>query len=112
MLRAGDQQLRAGGAVEGAAPVRPDLGLDPKRAEDRERTARDRRLGEVEVERHRAAAEEVDGAAGVEEGRDLGQPVAAPRRRDRSELGACIGGERVDAHRSVPSSASSRRLRR
>ncbi len=112
VLRAGDEQLRARGAVEGAAPVRPDLRLDPKRPEDREGTARDRRLGEVEVERHRAAAEEVDGAAGVEERRDLGQPVAAPRRRDRGELGARIGGERVDAHRSVPSSASSRRLRR
>ena len=48
----------------------------------------------------------------VEERRDLGEPVAAPRRRNGGELGARIGGERVDAHRSVPSSASSRRLRR
>ena len=80
VLRAGDEQLRAGGAVERAAPVRPDLRLDPKRPEDRERTARDRRLGEVEVERDRAAAEEVDGAGRVEERRDLGEPVAAPRR--------------------------------
>ena len=66
---------------------------------DRERAARNGRLGEVEVERDRAATAQVDCAGRVEERRELREPVAAPRRSDCRELGAYVGGERVDAHR-------------
>ena len=90
--------------------VGADLSVDPQRPEDRERASSDRRLGEIEVERERAAAEEVHRAGGVEERRELGEPIAPADRRERGELGPRVAGERALAQSSVPSSASSRRL--
>ena len=58
-----------------------------------------------------AAAEEVHRARRVEQRGDLGEPIAAPLRRDRRELGAGVRDQRPGAHRSVSSSASSRRFR-
>ena len=46
----------------------------------------------------RTPAAQVHGAGGVEERRDLRQPVAAARRRDRGELRADVVGQRAGAH--------------
>ena len=113
MLGSLDEQLRPRRARSNAwLPVRPDLGLDPERAEDREGAPRDRRLGEIEVEGERSTPEQVHGARGVEERRELREAVAAALGRDGGELRPRVPGERRRAQSSVPSSASRRRLRR
>src|SRR5581483_78168 len=75
-------------------------------AQEGERAARGGRVGEIEVDSERAAAE-MPGARRVEERRELGEPAAAARGRDRGELVPQL--VRRD-HRWTPSSASMRRL--
>ena len=90
--------------------VGSDLGVDAERPKDREGPARDRGLGDVEVERHTPPAQEMDGPGGVEECRALREAIAAALRTQRRELGTRVGGEGRRAQRSVPSRASSRRF--
>ncbi len=89
-----------------------DEGYDAYSEKPGRRLPVDFTFGEVEVERELPAAQQVHGAGGVEEGGQLGETVAAAGRHDGGELGPCVCGERPRAHRSVPSSASSRRLSR
>ena len=96
--------------LERVSPVGSDLGVDPERPKDRERPSRDRRLGDVEVERQRPRPRRWTVPAVWKSAEISGEAVAAALRAERRELGARIGGERRRAQRSVPSSASSRRL--
>ena len=102
---AGDVELVAGRPVERAPAVGADLRVDPERAQQREGAARDAGGGEVEVESDLAAAAQVDRPGRVEERRDLREPAAASRRRDRGQLGAEVVREQA-----LPSSARRRRL--
>jgi hypothetical protein len=58
----GNVQLVPGAPVEGVTRVRPDLGRDAERAQKAERTARDSRIGDIEVHRDLAAALQVHAA--------------------------------------------------
>ena len=109
--RSVDQQLRARAPIEGVAAIRADLRVDAEAPEDREGPPCDGRLRDVEMEGQLPAPEEVDRAGGVEQRRDLREPVAAALGDDRRELGARVGRERDGAHRRVPSRASRRRFR-
>ena len=98
-------ELVAGRAVESAARVGADLGLDAARAQQRERAAGDSRARNVEVDVDAAAAAEMRAAGDVEEAGELGEPVALVGRGDRREL---LAADRQRA--SWPSRASRRRL--
>ena len=74
------------------------------------------------MERDLAAAAQVDAAGGVEERRELGEPAAAARRRDRGELVAQVVRERhalepeqpplvLDAERAVAADPAGARRR-
>ena len=89
-LVAGDMQLVAGRAVERTSLVGADLGRDAEGAEQAERSPRDRRVSEVEMDGNLASSTEVDAAGRVKEARELGQPVALATRGDRRELAAQI----------------------
>ncbi len=103
-------KLVAGLAAERVTLVGANLGLDAQRAQESEGAACDRVRGDVEVEGERTTTAQVHRAGGVEDRRGLGQPVAAPRRRDGGQLGADVLGERAVAQSSTPSSARRRRL--
>ena len=109
-LRPLDVELVARRAAEGLRGVGADLRRDAELGQERERAAHGRRRREVEVERDGAAATEMHRSGGVEQRRDLRQPVAASRRCDRSQLRPDVVDERRRAHRCTPSSASSRRF--
>ena len=64
-------QLVPRAPVEGVPRVRPDLGCDAKRAQKAERTASDRRVGDVEMHRNLATALQVHATRGVKEPREL-----------------------------------------
>ncbi len=81
-----DVQLVARAGLEGAAPVGSDLRRDTERAQKTEGATRDRRVGDVEVNRDFAAPFEVHAAGGMKEPRQLGQSIALTPRRDRREL--------------------------
>jgi len=66
-----DVQLVPRAAIEGLSRVRPDLGRDPERAQETEGSARDRRVGDVEMHRDLAAALEMHAPRGVKEPREL-----------------------------------------
>ena len=102
--------LSARSAVERGAVVRPDLRDNPEPLENGVRTARHGGLGEVEVERERPSAEQVDRSRRVEQGGDLGETVAPSLGNEGSELRPRVGRQR-SRHRIVPSSARSRRFR-
>jgi hypothetical protein len=85
-----DVELIARRAVERLPLVGADLGFDVERAQQAERTARNGRAGEIEMDVDVAAAAEVDTARDVEEPEKLGQAVAVRCRRDCSELLAQI----------------------
>ena len=101
-----DVELVAGRAVEGAPPVGPDLRADLLVAEQPEGAAGGGSAPQVEVERPAAPAVEVEAAGGVEERRELGEPVARAFRGDAGELLAHVLG----GHRRTPSSSRRRRL--
>src|SRR6185503_16912678 len=111
MGRALDEQLRACAPGERPPLVGADRGIDAQGPQDRERPACDRRLREIELKPKLASSEEVHRARRVEQRGDLGEPVAAPLRRDGRELGAGVRDQRPVAHRRVCSSASKRRFR-
>ena len=83
---AGDMKLVSRAAVEGAAPVGPDLRPDAERAQQAERAARHGGINDVEMDRDLAASLQMFTARGVKEPRKLGKPVARAPRRDRREL--------------------------
>ena len=85
--------------------------VDPQRAQQRERAARDRRLAEVEAGRRSLPGRGGATVPAVWNSADsLGEPVAAPGGRDRGELGA--REPRRAAGRSQPSTPSSASRRR
>ena len=110
---AGHVQLESRRPVERVPFVRPDLGVDPERAQQCERAARDRRRRQVEMQRHLPPTAEVQVPRRMEQRRELGEPVASAGRRDGCELSTDVCGERRRRirHNSTPSSESSRRLR-
>jgi hypothetical protein len=85
-LVARDVELVPHAALERPAAVGPDLRRDAEAAQEAERTPGDRRIREIQVNRHLSAAAKVLAARGVEEPRQLGEPVALALRRDRREL--------------------------
>ncbi len=100
-------ELEACRAVERAPRVRPDLGADALLAKQREGAAGGGAAPEVEVEAPLPVPAQVEIAGGVEERRELREPVAAARRRNAREfLADVLGRDQSD----TPSSASSRRL--
>ena len=103
-----DVELVAGRLLERVPAIGADLGLDAELPQEPECAPRDGRAREVEVERDLPAPAQVRAAGGMEEPRELGEPVAVAAWRDPGELVAELLGER--AHSSTPSSASSRRL--
>ena len=62
-----DVQLVPRAAIEGLSRVRPDLGRDAERAQKAESSARNRRVSNVEMHRHFAAALQVHASCGVKE---------------------------------------------
>ena len=85
-LVSGDVQLVARRTVERTALVRADLGCDSECAQKAECASRDSRVGDVEMDRDRAASPQMDAAGRVEEPGQLGQTIAFAPRRDRGEL--------------------------
>lgn len=83
---AGDMELIAGAALERAAAVCPDLGIDAERPQQAECAPRNRRIGDVEMDRHLTAPPQVDASGRMEEPRELRETVALTPRRDRREL--------------------------
>jgi hypothetical protein len=90
MLVSGDMELVASPPVEGAPLVRADLRRDPEAAQQCEGASCDRRIGDVQMNRHLPSASEVHAAGRVEETGKLREPVALAPRRDRRELVAEI----------------------
>jgi len=86
MRRPVDVELVPGGALECVLPIRADLRVDARVAEERERAASDGGGDEVEMQRDLPAAAEVDAACDVEEAGELGEAVAVRFRRDLGEL--------------------------
>ena len=102
------EQLRARPAVERMASIRANLGVDTKRSQYGERAPRPptrRRRGGTKAD----AAEQVHRPRRVKQRGELREPVAAAFGCESRELRARVRRERRCAHRSVPSSASSRR---
>jgi hypothetical protein len=85
-LFAVDVQLVARRAVEGAPPVRPDLGGDAESPQQAERTPSHGGVRKVEVNGHLATSPQVDAAGRVEEAGELRQPVAIATGRYAGEL--------------------------
>ena len=85
-LVAGDMQLIARRTVECASLVGADFRGDAEAPQQAEGAACNGGLGDVEMHRHLAAAAVMDAAGGVEEPRQLRQPVALAAWPDRSEL--------------------------
>ena len=104
----GDVDLVPGRPVERPARVRADLGLDPEPAEQPERPPRHGSLGNVEMDRELAVSEQVQAAGGVEETRELRQPVAVAPRLDRGELAPDLVRER---HLRAPAAGACTRRR-
>jgi len=102
-----DVQLVAGRGVERPAPVRPDLRSDAARAQQREGAPDGRSAPEVEVKPPVPRSAQMQTSRGVEERRELGEPVALSFGRDRRELVADVLGR---DQRITPSRARSRRL--
>jgi hypothetical protein len=103
-------ELVAGGRVERTATIRPDLRLETQLAEQHERPACDGTRREIEMEGELSAPPQVRRAGRVEEGRDLGEPVAPTAGRYGGELRARVLRERGVTQSRTPSSASSRRF--
>jgi hypothetical protein len=95
-----DVQLVAGLSIERPAAVGADLRVDAELAQEAERPTGHRVARDVEVNRDLAAAEEVNGARGVEERGELGEAAALAAGRDRRELVADLIRER---HAELPS---------
>jgi len=85
-LVAGDVKLVPRAAFESASPVGSDLRRDAERAQKAEGTARDRGMGDVEVDGNLSASFEVNAARGMKEARQLRQTIALASRRNRREL--------------------------
>jgi hypothetical protein len=83
-----DMELVACRSVEGPPSVGADLRGHAEPAKEAERTTRDGRLGDVEVDSDLAAASQMDAAGGVKEPGELREPVALAPRRDCRELGS------------------------
>jgi hypothetical protein len=86
VLVTGDVELVARSTVEGAPLVGADLRRDAERTQEAEGAARDRRVGDVEMDRDLTAAAQVNAAGGVKQAGELGEPVALVAWRDRREL--------------------------
>src|SRR5205085_378990 len=97
-VRSFDVELVPGRVVEGESVVSTDLRCDVERAEERERTPRDGRARDVEVDVDAAAPAQVSAAGDVEEAGELSEPVALPLGRDCGELLAKV----VREHRGIP----------
>ena len=106
-LVAHDMELKASRVVEGAAPIRSDLGADAVLAEQGECSPRGRAAPEIEVEPPLPASTEMEVPSRVEESRDLGAAVASTDGGDARELLADV--LRRDQS-DTPSRASRRRL--
>lgn len=104
----GRQLVQAAGgtqALDGAAPVRPNLAPGAMSSEERERPPRHATGRDVEMDGHSPATAEVDAPRGPNDRRELDGPATRLRGPDRRELAPDVLGK---AHRA--SSASSRRL--
>jgi hypothetical protein len=84
--RPGDVELVARRLREGPLPVRADLGVDAQLSQQPEGSPRNGWAGNVEMKRDLALPAQVEAAGRVRERGELGEPVAAPRRRDSREL--------------------------
>lgn len=62
------------------------------------------------MESERATAAQVHSPGGVEQGRDLSEPIAAPPRRDCRQLGSHVLGKWRVTQSSTPSSRRRRRF--
>jgi hypothetical protein len=82
----GDVQLIPRPSGESVSWVRPDLGDDAERAQQTERSTRDRRVANVEMQGDLAAALQMDTSRRMEEPGELGETIALTARRDRREL--------------------------
>ena len=82
----GDVQLVSRAPLERVPRVCPDLGRDAEGAQQAEGSAGDRRVADVEMDRHLAAALQMHASRGVKQPRELGESVALAARRDRREL--------------------------
>ncbi len=107
--RAFDVELIARRPFERGTLIRADLRLDFDCAQQRERAARDRGAGEVEVERDLATAAEMDAARDVKQAGQLGEAVAVRLGRDRRELCAEVLRQRSTLR--APAAASCTRGR-
>ena len=105
-----EMELVARAAVEGTPLVGTDLRAQVLVAEKGERAPRRGAAPEVEMDRPLALPAEMQAAGGVEERRQLGQPIAAPGRRDPRELLPHVLRRDHAASPVTPSSASNRRL--
>ena len=72
VLVARNMELVPSSTRERAALVRANLGCDSESAQEAEGPARDRRVGDVKVNRDLAAPAEVNAAGGMEEAGELG----------------------------------------
>ena len=102
-----DVQLVPGRGVERPAPVRPDLRTDAAGAQQGEGATGGRAAPEVEVKPPIPRSAQMQASRGVEERRELGEPVALTLGRDRCELVTDVLGR---DQRTTPSRARSRRL--
>ena len=82
----GDVQLIPRASIEGVSRVRPNLGHDAEGTQQAERSARDRRIADVEMDGDLTATPQVHAPRRMEEPRELGETIALAARRDRREL--------------------------